>query len=195
MMETMMLNAGHIFRLVLGAGVFVVLSMTGAQASDGGWFNDAFPSPREGTRDLIPHHDAKLAVVSISATSGSKVEEGAAVRFTLRCSKSGWGHMYVVSASGRVQLWMENVPVAAGETLHWPFKGTTVRAVSPNGTDHIVFIATKHRLDGFDGRETTRDPQALDMGVNDFKDALRDRLTDLPRSEWSWAETTVKVLD
>src|SRR5262245_5933483 len=45
---------------------------------------------------------------------------GAPVSFQISSSVSGYGHLYVMSASGRAQVWMENVPIAAGQRLLFP---------------------------------------------------------------------------
>src|SRR5438046_2918504 len=85
----------------------------------------------------------------------AEVEIGAPIGFEVSSGRDGFGHLYVLSASGRVQLWMENVPVEANQSLSYPFDGLTIHASAPKGIDHVMLLVTRDRIDGFNGRRTS----------------------------------------
>src|SRR5262249_43004572 len=81
--------------------------------------------------------------------STSVVPVGAPITFEISTSASGYGHLYVISASGRAQVWMENVPISAGERLLFPTGGLGIKASAPAGREDLMLICTKERINGF----------------------------------------------
>lgn len=127
-------------------------------------------------------------------TSARVVRVGAPIRFHARSNVTGYAHLYVMSASGRVQVWMENVRIAAGRTLTFPTGRLGIRAAPPAGRDDLMLIVTKKRIDGFFGYRTTRWPRALDRSPQSFKRALAARFRDMPERQWGFARTSVRVI-
>ncbi len=127
--------------------------------------------------------------------SASVVPVGAPVSFYVRSSINGYGHLYVMSASGRAQVWMENVPISAGRRLTFPTGSLGIKAAAPAGREDLMLIVTRDRIDGFYGYRTTRTPRVLDYGHKTFKKALTDKFSDLPQSQWGFMRTTVRVVD
>lgn len=126
--------------------------------------------------------------------SSPVVRIGAPINFELGSSVDGFAHVYVVSASGRVQVWMENVPIAAGQSNILPTRGQ-ITAAPPAGREDIVLVVTRERIKGFLGYGPTRTPRDLDYDPVTFKQAVRQRFEDLPRRDWGYARTLVQVVN
>lgn len=157
--------------------------------------DDADDRERADTRDLRPGPGASGARPRVTLRpSSSVVRVGTPINFELGSNVNGYAHLYVVSASGRVQVWMENVPIARGEHLLFPARGS-ITAAPPTGRDDIAFIVTRNRINGFVGRGTTRTPRDLAYDAVEFKRAVRDRFEDLPRRDWGYARTLVRVVN
>jgi hypothetical protein len=151
---------------------------------------------RADTRDLRPTPDGLKATrprVTLRPSS-PVVRIGAPINFELGSSVDGFAHVYVVSASGRVQVWMENVPIAAGQQKIFP-TGGQITAAPPAGREDIVLVVTRERIKGFLGYGSTRTPRDLDYEPATFKQAVRQRFEDLPRRDWGYARTLVQVVN
>jgi hypothetical protein len=150
------------------------------------------------TRDLRPgpggpgYHNARPRVTL--KPSSPVVRIGGAVNFELGSSVDGFAHVYVVSASGRVQVWLENVPINAGQQTLFPARGQ-VTAGAPAGRDDIVLIVTRERIKGFLGYGPIRTPRDLDYDPMSFRQAVRDRFEDMPLRDWGYARTLVQVVN
>jgi hypothetical protein len=127
--------------------------------------------------------------------SSPVVPVGAPISFELGTSVNGFGHIYVLSASGGVQVWMENVPIAAGQRLLFPIGGTGIEAASPPGREELMLIVTRERIDGFLGYEGTRTPRLLEYSHGPFKRALTAKFVDMPHRLWGYARTSVQVVE
>jgi hypothetical protein len=102
------------------------------------------------TRDLRPmpakpSHTAPHPRVTLRPSS-PVVTVGEPISFEVGSNMNGFGHIYVLSASGRVQVWMENVPVAAGQRLQFPTGRVWIRAAAPDGRDDFMLIFSKFRI-------------------------------------------------
>jgi hypothetical protein len=153
----------------------------------------------EEPRDLkpVPHKPAakvKRPAVSLRP-SAAVVAVGSPISFEVGSSVHGFGHIYVLSASGRVQVWMENVPIPAGQRLQFPTGSMGILAAAPAGREDLMLIVTKERIDGFLGYETTRSPRLLDYGHQAFKQAVAAKFVDRPQREWGYARATVQVVE
>jgi Domain of unknown function (DUF4384) len=153
---------------------------------------------RAHTRDLRPTPDGpgyKTTRPRVTLRPSSPVVRiGAPINFELASSVDGFAHVYVVSASGRVQVWMENVPIAAGQHNVFPTRGQ-ITAAPPAGREDIVLVVTRERIKGFLGYGSTRTARDLDYDPATFKQAVRQRFEDLPRRDWGYARTLVQVVN
>jgi hypothetical protein len=127
--------------------------------------------------------------------SASAVAVGAPISFEVASSINGYGHIYVLSASGRVQVWMENVPIPAGQGLVFPIGSMGIKAAAPAGHEELMLIVTKSRIDGFFGRKAMNAPRVLDYTHHAFRQALAAKFMDRPHQEWGYARTTVQVVE
>jgi hypothetical protein len=148
-------------------------------------------------RDLQPvpsyKGEARPKVSLIPNTS--VVAIGGWINFRVSSSASGYGHLYVMSASGRAQVWMENVPIAAGQRLVFPVGSLGIKASAPAGREDLMLIVTKQRIDGFFGYDTTRTPRVVEHDHQSFKQALTAKFVNMPRQMWGFARTSVRVVD
>ena len=148
-------------------------------------------------RDLVPvpsyKDEARPRVTLIPNTA--VVPIGGWISFRISSSVNGFGHLYVMSASGRAQVWMENVPIAAGQRLVFPVGGLGIRASAPAGREDLMLIVTRQRINGFFGYETTRTPTVVDHDHQSFKQALTAKFITVPRPLWGFARTSVRVVD
>jgi hypothetical protein len=160
---------------------------------------DAAPAAQADMRDLRPVPSrpgggpARRPLVTLHPSS-TNVPVGTPISFEVGSSVNGFGHMYVLSASGRVQVWMENVPIAAGQRLVFPIGGPAIEAAAPAGREELMLIVTRDRIDGFFGYKGTRRPRLLDMSHHAFKRALTAKFADLPHRQWGYARTSVEVV-
>jgi hypothetical protein len=146
-------------------------------------------------RDLAPVPSGK-GRPKVTLTPSSKVVPiGGWVNFRVSSSVSGYGHIYVLSASGKAQVWMENVPIAGGQRLTFPIGRVGVRAAPPTGREDLLLIVTRTRIDGFFGYDTTRTPSTVDYSHKSFKRALERKFEDMPKHLWSSSLTSVRVVD
>jgi Domain of unknown function (DUF4384) len=147
-------------------------------------------------RPVTPDDQGQARRPKVSLIPNAEVVRiGDTISFSVRSSIDGYGHLYVLSASGRVQLWVENSPIEAGRTVMFPSGAMGVRASAPAGRDQIVLVVTKNRMKGFAGRETTLSPQRLDLDHAEFKQALDAKLGSLPKRSWAAEGATVRVVE
>ncbi len=176
------------------AGAVACCSLLGsAHAADLG------RGPKADMRDLTPAPTkpaaaAKRPEVTLRP-SAPVVPVGAPVTFEVSSSVNGFGHIYVLSASGRVQVWLENAPIAAGQQLTFPIGETGIKAAAPAGREELMLIVTMDRIDGFFGYEGTNVPRVLDYSQATFKKKLTSKFMDLPHRQWGYARTSVQVVD
>jgi hypothetical protein len=148
-------------------------------------------------RDLqpVPSHKGGVRPKVTLIPNAAVVPIGGWISFRVSSSVNGYGHLYVMSASGRAQVWMENVPIAAGQRLVFPVGSVGIKAAPPAGREDLMLIVTRKRIDGFFGYETTRTPTVVDHDHKTFKQALTAKFVDVPRWQWGFARTSVRVVD
>lgn len=175
----------------------------------------AWPGPAAATDDtettlrdllVVPHghavHRRPPRPVSgaamgagIMSVAPNGLRIGEPVRLRMVALSDGYGHLYALSASGRTQLWLENVRLLAGEPIAFPQKRRILRASAPAGDETIVFVATRNRIDGFAGRQAMRDPLQLAMSHAQFREALVAKLDTLARADWTKSELILPIKD
>ena len=132
--------------------------------------------------------------VSLTPVGPSTLSIGEPIRFKMVSLANSYGHLYVFSASGRSQLWMENVRLYAGVPLYYPRPGQIVRAAPPAGDEIVMFVATRARIPGFlGGGSTSMTPVDLQYTHDAARDALQTQLNSVSRDDWAVAEVTIRV--
>jgi hypothetical protein len=159
--------------------------------------DDGYVVKTQSARDLKPmpgNPAGQRPHVTLNPSSGV-VPIGSPITFQITSSVNGYGHLYVMSASGRAQVWMENVPIAAGERLYFPTGGLGIKAAAPAGREDLMLIVTRERIDGFFGYKSTRSPRVVEHDHQSFKQALTEKFTEMPRRQWGYARTSVRVVN
>jgi hypothetical protein len=149
-------------------------------------------------RDLQPVPSYKGEMLRPKVTlipNATVVPIGGWINFRVSSSVSGYGHLYVMSASGRAQVWLENVPIVAGQRLVFPVGSIGIKAAAPAGREDLMLIVTKQRIDGFFGYDTTRTPTVVEHDHKSFKAALTAKFINMPKRQWGFARTSVRVVD
>lgn len=107
----------------------------------------------------------------------------------------GYGHLYVLDASGKTQVWLENVRLRANQPIFYPRRGMVVRAAPPAGDETIVFVASRRRIAGFGGHATTSTPFDLQLSHEGFRAGLEEKFHGVPRREWAFTEVQIRIQD
>jgi hypothetical protein len=155
-----------------------------------------FSLAAETQRSSTAHRKALRPIsVSLIPTMPSVLAIGEPIGFRLRSSADGFGHLYVLSASGKVQLWFENLPVRKMRSLSYPPSRLQVRAAPPAGDETVIFVVTRERFEGFAGRGTTRSPLALQHTHAGFGEALRRRTARIERTRWASVSSVIRVAE
>jgi hypothetical protein len=136
---------------------------------------------------------ARPVQVSLMTVGPSILSIGEPLGFrmaSLACE--GYGQLYVLSASGRSQLWLENVRLHTGQPIYFPSPGSIVRATPPAGDETVLFVVTRAPFHGFVGG-TSMTPFDLQYTHDGLRAAIQERLAAMPRSDWAVAELSVRV--
>jgi hypothetical protein len=131
--------------------------------------------------------------VSLMPIGPSTLSIGEPLKFRMVSLAESFGHLYVLSASGRSQLWMENVRLHAGAPIVYPRPGLIVRASPPTGDEVVIFAATRSRIAGFLGGGSSLTPFDLQYTHEALRAALQSQLNALPRDDWAIAEINIRV--
>lgn len=133
--------------------------------------------------------------VSLMPVGPSSIAIGTPLRFKMVSLANGFGHLYVLSASGRTQLWLENAPLHAGQPLRYPRSGQIVRAAAPVGDETVIFVASRNPIDGFASRGETTTPFDLQLTHEGMRTAIQQKFGAMPRENWAFAEIKIRVHD
>jgi hypothetical protein len=133
--------------------------------------------------------------VSLMPVGPSSIAIGSPLRFKMVSLANGFGHLYVLSASGRTQLWLENMRLRAGQPLRYPRSGQIVRAAAPAGDETVIFVASRDPIDGFAGRGAATTPFDLQLTHEGLRTAIQQKFGAMPRENWAFAEIKIRVHD
>ena len=122
------------------------------------------------------------------------VRIGDELGFTLSASASGYGHLYLLNASGAVLALVENLPVAEGAqtTFPAPGSGLTFRASPPAGVERVLLLVTRQPFQGFAGAASG--PVQLPIKAHAFVQSLNDATGRLPQQGWALTETRIEIV-
>ena len=132
--------------------------------------------------------------VGVVPNRAPPVRIGDELGFILSANTAGYGHVYLLTASGGVLVLGENLPVAANQQTVFPTPGGsfTFRATPPAGMERIIFMVTRQPFKGFGGGASG--PVQRAMQPDDFLDDLNDSMEQLPENGWALAETRVEIV-
>jgi hypothetical protein len=125
----------------------------------------------------------------------SSIAVGTPLAFRMVSTADGFAGLYVLSASGRTQAWLENVRLRAGEPIVYPQQGLIVRATPPAGDDTVLLLVSRDRLDGFAGPGEITTPFDLQYSHAGLRAAIQHKFSDVRRERWAFAELEIRVHD
>ena len=152
------------------------------------------PVSSAGAQAAVAPNPAAPFTAAVALTRPSPLRLGDAIAFILSTSTAGYGHLYMINASGNVVALVENLPVAPHAPVLFPAPdaGFTVRASPPAGTDRVLFLVTLQPFQGFGGAAGA--PVTLALQADAFVAALNAATARLGGGGWALAEIRVEVL-
>lgn len=134
--------------------------------------------------------------VGVIPTQTPPVRIGDKLGFRLNTSARGYGHLYLLNATGEVLVLTQNLPLAAdAETVYPdPDAGVVLRASPPAGVERLLFLVTLQPFEGFGRVSASGTPLQLavraDAFIRDFNAATQR----IPKSGWALTESRVEIV-
>ena len=152
--------------------------------------------PSETQLVAVAHNPAPPFSAGVFPTTAPPHRLGDEVGFALTTDTAGYGHLYLLNASGTVVALVENAPVAAGVPATFPSPGGAyrLRASPPAGTERVLFLVTRERFAGFSGGVAASAPVTLGLGAAAFVKNLNAVTARLASDGWALAEVRLEVL-
>jgi hypothetical protein len=132
-----------------------------------------------------------LNVSLIPTTSVAAI--GTPLSIQVMASRNAYGHLYLLSASGKTQLLMENVPLVGNRAVSFPPRNLVLRASAPAGDETVIFVASRGPIQGFAGGGATRTPLQLQQTHQGLRDALERMFQGTGRENYAFAEAVIRV--
>ena len=177
------------------AGVLMVLTLWAP-----GGCRSASQRPLIAAPEVAVADNAEAAfAVGIVPTMAPPVRAGAVLGFRLSSSEAGYGHLYLLNASGEVSRLAENLPLEAGVQAAYPVPGDGIRiqASAPAGVDRLILLVTRQPFVGFTNAQgaVATSPLMLASTAAAFLESLNRATRELAPRSWAVAETRVQVVD
>lgn len=188
----------HVKRSAAIASASICLCMSGAVAHEkpiGAAKDLRVETAKAAAYRPVKRETVRPVQISLMPVGPSTIAIGTPLRFKLVSLTDGFGHLYVLSASGRTQLWLENVRVRAGQPLRYPRPGQIVRASAPPGDETVIFVTSLDRIDGLAGKGVTTTPLDLQLTHEGLRTGIQGKFGDMPRENWAFAEVKIRVHD
>jgi hypothetical protein len=155
----------------------------------------ASQKPAAATKPQSDNNEPKL-MVSLVPKGSTVIAVGDPYQFSIVSSQPSYGHVYVANASGKVQIWAENIKLASGKPVSIPPSGLKIVASPPSGDDKIYFFATRDRFKrGFFGGTTISKPADLQLNESTFLATMKSKLAKQKASRWAYTTQIIRVVD
>ena len=107
---------------------------------------------------------------AVVPTKPSPLRLGEVIAFSLSTTVAGYGHLYLLNASGKVVALTENLSVAPVASVRFPAPHArfTLRASPPVGPNRVLFLVTSQPFPGFGGGGASNAPAPLTMQADSF---------------------------
>ena len=177
-----------------GAAVLAAAALTGCAGMGGIASLPTTVPPQPPVSSAVAQNPAAPFTAAVASTKPSPLRLGDAIAFILSTSTAGYGHLYMINASGKVVALAENLAVAphAPALFPAPDAGFTIRANPPAGTDRVLFLVTSQPFQGFGGAAGA--PVTLALQADAFVAALNAATARLGGGGWALTETRVEVV-
>lgn len=136
-----------------------------------------------------------LGYFNTSIASGTIVQSASlyadsTIKVHGKTDRNGYGHLYLLPASGTAVVVRENVPISSKADLNWKIHGPSTKTTS-FGKDRVIFVVTNSKLKGFAGTKSIHQQYLLDIDEAAFRKALKAKTNRLSSNEWTIAEATI----
>ena len=134
--------------------------------------------------------------VGVIPTKAPPVRFGDELGFRLSTSRNGYGHVYLLNASGAVLVLTQNLPLTDGVERVFPslVEGFTFRASPPAGVERVLFLVTRQPFMGFVRGSASGMPVQLPMRAHDFIQELNAATALLPEQDWALVESRIEII-
>ena len=142
----------------------------------------------------VAHNPEGSFSVGVVPNRAPPVQVGDTLGFTVSSSAPGYGHLYLLNASGAVMVLVENLPLAAGGQVAFPAPdaGFAIRANPPAGIERVILLATKQPFVGFAGGADG--PVQLPLEAAEFLEQVNSATSKLPKTGWASAEAQIETI-
>ena len=150
-----------------------------------------------GAGAAVAANPAAPFAAGVGLTRPGPLRLGDAIGFVLTTTAAGYGHVYLLNASGAVVALGGNVPVApdAPALFPAPDAGFVLRASPPAGSNRVVLLVTAQPFAGLGGPTAPgMAPVTLSMQADAFVAALNAATARLAPNGWTVAEARVEVV-
>lgn len=150
-----------------------------------------------GAGAAIAANPAAPFTAGVGLTRPGALRLGEAIGFVLTTSAPGYGHLYLINASGSVVALAGNVRLAPDAPVLFPAPdaGFVLRASPPAGTNRVVLLVTAQPFTGLGGPVAPgAAPVTLGMQADAFVAALNATTARLGATGWAVAEASVEVV-
>lgn len=132
--------------------------------------------------------------VSLVPTVPVPIRLDTSLGFRLSSSTAGYGSLYVIDPSYRVQVLAENLPLAAGSLEYPSSQGFTLLAAQPVGFNRAILLVTRQPFRGFSTDATLTSPVTLAIDGRNFVRQLNRATATLPRPSWAADEVCLRIV-
>ena len=143
--------------------------------------------------DVVYNEEAAFSV-GVVPNRAPPVRIGEEIGFALSTNTAGFGHLYLLNASGNALVLAENLLLAAGGQTAFPPPGseTAFRASPPAGVERIIFLVTRQPFQGFGG--SARLPAQLPVTAGEFLAELNSATARMPAQGWAVVESRLEIV-
>ena len=183
---------------VRGALALAATALVGCAGPGGLGTSATAPAPAQaGAGAAVAANPAAPFTAGVGQTRPGALRLGEAIGFVLTTSAPGYGHLYLINASGSVVALAGNVRVAPDAPVLFPAPdaGFVLRATPPAGTNRVVLLVTAQRFVGLGGPTAPgAAPVTLGMQADAFVAALNAATARIGAHGWTVAEARVEVV-
>ena len=144
----------------------------------------------------LAHNPNSTIAAGIVPDRAPPVAIGDELGFRVSANGDAYGHLYLINASGRVFVLVENLRLPANAQIRFPRDSANLmfRAQPPAGVERVVLLATRHRFAGFSQGTAAGGPVQIAAEAREFVSELNAALGRLPEEDWTIAETHIEVI-
>ena len=154
------------------------------------------PNSTDAPQSTVVYNQNPSFSIGIAPDRAPPVRIGEKLGFSLSSSANGYGHLYLLTASGSVLALAENLPMKVGKRIAFPSSkaGYALRARPPVGQERILFLTTRQPFAGFAGGAAKDGPAQIPVSAEDFIRQLNMATRALPDNAWVITEEQFEII-